>query len=269
MVDYGKTLSGALRFCVEPKRWLPLFALDVIFATGVFSVFLANSSAMMDIITGAIEGFAIAQSIVSVVFLLFGMFVVWVLVRLFVAGALIHQSVKPKEYRKSCMVSKQRFLTMLAISVIVGLLTTIAGFIPYIGWLVSIVIGLMFFFSLPAAVVDKLAFEKALKGSYRLFRDRFTEVLLSWLLIVIISGLIGMIFMIPVFMLAFNLLVPQLMAMSETATGMEFISVMMDAGWSLLPGIVVAIAGMAISTVFSVYAQTNFYVQIRKKKGIL
>lgn len=269
MVDYGNALSGAFRFCVEPKRWLPIFAVDALFVAAVLSSVLANASAFAGIMTATTEGYAAVLSFVNLMIILFSLFVFWSLIRLFIVGSLIHQSVKPKEYKKSCTVAKERYFSLLAVSIIVGLASSITGMIPYIGWLVSIVIGLMFFFSIPAVVAGKHSFSDSLQESYRLFRDRFTEVLVSWLIISLISGLIALVFMIPVFMMFFNLLLPNMMTMSEAATGVEFFSIILDAGWSLMPGIMVALAGFAISTAFGISAQTNLYLQIRKKKGIL
>lgn len=269
MVDYGNALSGALRFCVEPKRWLPIFAIDALFVAAALSNVLTNASAFVGIMNATTEGFAAALSFVNLMLLLFSLFVVWSLVRLFIVGSLIHQSVKPKEYKKSCTVAKERYFSLLAVSIIVGLASYIAGIIPYIGWLVSIIVGLIFFYSMPAVVAGKHSFNDSLQESYRLFRDRFSEVLLSWLVIAIISGIIAVVFMIPVFMISFNLLIPELIAIGEGSTGIEFFSTILNAGWSLMPGIVVALAGIAISTAFSINAQTNFYLQIRKKKGIL
>ncbi len=269
MVDYGKVLSGALRFGVEPKRWLPIFAIDALFVMAVLSNMVSNASAFVDIINAPVEGFAVAASVVNMLVFLFSLFVLWLLVRLFVVGALLQQSVKPKEYRKSCDVARERYISIVGISVLVGLASYVTGLVPYIGWLISIVIGIIFFYSMPAVIVGKKPFIEAMRESYRLFRDRFPEVLLSWILISVISGVIAVVFMIPVFMISFNLLIPELMLMGEGSTGMEFFTVILNAGWSLLPGIVVALAGVAISTALGLNAQANFYAQIRKKKGIL
>ncbi len=272
MAEYGKALSGALRFCAQPKRWLPLFGLDAIFFAAVASYVLSNAAALKDFLAAASaesQGFAMAQSIVNLAVLVFFAFVAWSLIRLFVVGSLIHQSVKPKdELKKSCKVAKERYLSLLAVTIVVGLLSTIVGMVPYMGWVISIVVGLMFFFVMPAVVVTKLSFDDALRESFRLFKDRFTEVLVSWLLITIFSGIIVIIFMIPMFIISFNVLVPQLVGL-QGATEAEVFPVLLNAGWSILPGAFVAIVGFAIGTAFSTNAQTSLYTQIRKKKGIL
>ena len=75
--------------------------------------------------------------------------------------------------------------------------------------------------------------------------------------------------MIPAFAISFNVILPQLVGIEEGTAPMAVMSILMDSGMSLLPGIIIGLVGMAISTVFGLFAQANIYLQIRKKKGIL
>ena len=269
MVKYGETLLNALKFSVEPKRWVPFFAIDLIFSAVMLAYLLSNIFVLKGILSGDVSGLVIASSIIGVIAVSILMFAVWLLLRLYVSGALVHQSFKPKEFSKSWTVSKQRFLSLLAVSIVVGIISGVVGIVPYVGWILSIIIGLMFFFVAPAVIVKKMVFDKALSDSYRIFRKKPLDVFLIWLLLTIISGLIFLLFFIPMLVVMWSVLLPILLGLSGgTATITGILTILTSNIWYIVPAMLVMIVGIAIGTVFSFHAQTHFYIQLKKKRGI-
>ena len=268
MVDFGKTVANALRFSIDPKRWLPIFALDAVFGLAFLSYIITNIYALTSIMGAATSGLEVASGIIGVGLTVLAMGIIWFLIRLFISGALIHQSMKPKEIRKSCDVAVKWFIHLFLASVIVSILSVIVSWVPAVGWLLSIIIGIIFFFAMPAVVAGKQGFVEALRDSYRLFRYKFSDVFISWLLVVVITIIIIFLFMIPASMAAASVLFPSLEGLSAGTAGEEVLAILVANGWSLVPAGLVFLVGVAITTAFSINATTNFYLQLKKKHVI-
>ncbi|UCD02698.1 MAG: hypothetical protein JSV63_02825 [Candidatus Aenigmatarchaeota archaeon] len=268
MVDYGKTLSGAVRFSLLPKRWLPFFILDAAFATSVLAYVLANISVFQSIFAGNATDVLVITSILGIV-LIFGLgFIVWVLIKIFISGAVIHQSLKPPEFRQSWTVSKNRYLSLLVVSAIVGIISAIVGMVPYVGWVFSIIVGLMFFFALPPVIVDKMSFDRALNTAYNIFRKKTVDVFIIWLIVAIITGMIIFVFAVPAMLIVLGAMLPQLIGAPGEIGGAEFLSIVVSSGWSLFPAVLIFLVGSSIAAVFGLHAQTHFYMQLRKKGAL-
>ncbi len=262
-MDYGKTVGRALRFSVDPKRWVPLFALDSVVLISVLAYLMSNVLALSAV--SSASGYAALSPIIGMVAVLFCTYIVWILLRIYIMGALIHQSVKPKDFAKSWAVSRKRYFSLLGVGVIAGLASFFVGIVPYVGWVFSIIVGLVFFFAMPAVVAGKMAFDKALSKSYKIFRKAPVDVFLAWLIISLLSLLIVFIFVLPLLFVFFVSVVPALEGMSSAAGGSEILGVLISNACSLVPALIFMVAGMGIAVAFSVNAQTHFYLQLRKK----
>lgn len=265
MVNYGKVIGDGLRFAVDPKRWFPFFIIDFVFMTLALVYLSANTLTLLSIGGTQVQGAAAVAPILSAIIALLGLGIVWFLLKMYVTGAVFHQAVKPKEFDKSWKVARHRYFSLLAVVVAVTVISSIAGAIPYIGWIFSIIVGLMFFFSMPAVIVEKMGFEKSLKDSYRLFKKKTLQVFLSWLIIAIISGIIFVIFTIPLFAVAWNVIFPVLLT---NPGGIEIFTTLINNAWSLFPVLLVLLAGISIGTVFGYYAQAHFYKQLRGRRRL-
>jgi hypothetical protein len=267
MVNYGMVLEKAIKFSIQPKRWLPIFILDVVFLLIALGSAFVNISSMARIMAGNGGSMSMPPSIVSTIAVLAVMFAVWMLIRLFISGSIIHQASKPRDrIGNSCTVARQRFLSLLAVAIIIGVISGIVGVIPYIGWIVSIIISLMFFFSMPIVIVGKKSFDMALKESYNIFRKKPFEVFLAWLLITIISMVILFVFAIPMIAAAWSAFVPMITGMSSGTGVSGTLSTLMANGWMLLPAGLVLLIGIAFITVFGLTAQTYFYGELKKRR---
>lgn len=268
MVEHGKIISSGLKFCIEPKRWLPFFAIDsivlmlagmyLISNVNVFSEFAAANTG------GVPPNIALVTGTASVLIILG---IVWFFARLYIKGALIYQSFKPKDFNKSFDVSKERFFTLLAIAIIMSVISGLAGMFPYVGWIVSVLVALMFFFAMPIAVIKKRKFDDSLSESVEIFRKRAADVFVSWLLMVIVSGVIVFIFAIPALITMFNSIMPVIIAaQGNNISGILLLNSLIANIWILIPGIVLFVLGSSLSDVYNTHVQTNYYSEFKKKK---
>jgi hypothetical protein len=152
--------------------------------------------------------------------------------------------------------------------IVVALITIIAGLVPYIGWILAIIVGLMFFFVKPAVVVKKLSFDNSLRDSYYIFRKDPVTVFLIWLVVSIISVIILFVFFMPLLLTILNTIAPLLFQMSSTAVASLVVVSLMENIWLLALGGEVFLIGVAITEVFKLKSETDFYLLFKKgKKG--
>jgi len=266
MVNYGKVLGGSLKFSVAPKRWVPLFALDAVFFTSALAYIIANIFMFKSIVGSGGGGLAVVSTLIGAFLVLFAGFIIWMLLRLYVSGAIIHQSAKPKEFNKSWTVSRQRYLSLLAVVILISALSFIVGMVLYIGWILSIIVSIVFLFSIPVVVVKRMSFDDALREGYKIFRKKPGEVFLAWLLITIVSGIIVLIFFTPMVLAAWSVFMPILIGAGGNAAGLL---ALISNGWSLVPFGLVCLVGLAITNVFALCAVTRFYPEFKKKWRII
>jgi hypothetical protein len=223
---------------------------------------------MLSFLMTAATNTAAVMNVISTALIIISGFAVWSLIRLWISGAVIHQSVKPKEFSQSWSVAKSRYFSLLAVTIIVGLIATVVSIVPYIGWVLSIIVGLMFFFIRPAVVAKKLSFDNSLRDSYHIFRKKPLTVLLIWLAITIISVIMLFIFFMPLLMTVLNTIAPLLFQMSSTAVvSLVMVSLMENIGLLVLGGEVFLI-GNAITEAFRLKAETDFYLMFKKGKKV-
>lgn len=266
-VDYGKALGNGLRFCIQPRRWLPFFVLDLVFVSIFLAMLALNASAittaLLMVRVNPMAIFSLGTLILGIV-VLFG---IWWLLRLWIVGAVLHQAYKEKEFNKSFTVGKQKFLSILAVIVVVSIISAAVNMIPFIGWILALVVAWIFFFSLQGVVVSGLGFARALENSYKIFRKTPFKVFLMWLIVTIIAMVITLVFLIPAFMMFSDLFTG--MASTGASGTAILIALMLVLQTNILVIALVGIIGLigtSLSQCFTLKAQTEFYLQLKKKK---
>jgi hypothetical protein len=268
MVNFGDAIKKGVRFAADPSRWMPLLALDGIFLIIMLAALLSNLSEMM-MLSGSVEANPLAfvgifQLIIG--FVLLG--TAWVLMRLWVLGALIHQSIRANEMRQSYSISIGRLHVMVGAIALVTIIATIGAMVPYIGFIISLVLGWMFFFALQGVMVDRMGPVQTLRSSYNIFRKYPFDVFISWLLITLISAGIFIIFALPLIASMFGIMFTFLLSSSGGAPNAALLLAYVMRG--VLPLVVygvIALIGFEASQAFSVKAQTELYGQLRKGKA--
>ncbi|MBU0530529.1 MAG: glycerophosphoryl diester phosphodiesterase membrane domain-containing protein [Nanoarchaeota archaeon] len=273
-INYGEAIGNTFRFSFSFKRWFPFFIVNVIFFLLALGLTIPNMEAfitMMTTNTFASGGLLIVQYIAAMA----ALFVVWALLLIYISAAIVHQSHKEKEVKKSWQVARKKFWSFLASLIVITLITLVISvalslipFIgPFLGNIASIIISIMFFFAFPAIVLKNQGFHDGLKDSYDIFKKNVLRVILIWIVIILINWVIAFVFAIPlmgVFLTAFtDLLVVG--TFSATSVVSLIAAIQNNLAFIVIAG-VIAIAGMSITQVFQLKAQTEFYKQFRKKK---
>lgn len=267
MVDFGDAVLKGLKFAVEPKRWLPLFALDATVLGVAIYAFLINMSGFMDLFAGVENNpMAWAQFGAIILWMIIGI-LIWYILRMYVMASLIHQSRRPKEVDKAYRISLSRLPRVLVSIIIVSLISGLVGAIPVVGWIFSIVMGIAFFFVLQGIMIDDLGVISTLKNSWRMFRKKPIDVFIAWLLIALISTLIFGLFALPLIASFFGLFIGAISStgmMDSGTMALFFVYLQENTAYIFLVGLV-AVFGMDISQVFSIKAQTEVYLQMRSR----
>lgn len=266
-IDYAEPLKKAFRFCLEPKRWLPFFIVDLAFLSVAISIIMANSLFFLYIIAG-MQDISLLEGAGTFFLEIIVLFIAWVLVGIWISGAVIHQSYKEKEFGKSWTISRKKYLSLLGVTAVTAIVAFFTGMVPYVGWVISILIGIIFFFGLQSVIVKGNGFVKALKDSWKIFRNQPFKVFLMWIVIAALALLIIAVFAIPLLALLYNII------KDFTASGGNITTeTIMNLVYTIenqLPLLVVSgiifVLGLAISRAFSIKAQTEYYLQLKKTK---
>lgn len=190
-LNYQQLLQKSIRFGISPKRWLPLFLVDwVFFSIMVFGV-LANDSLVQGLLSLHLATLTAAAG--GILFL--GL--VWFLLRLWVTGAIVHQTYRPRDFSKSWTASRERYLSLLGSMIILMIASTIAGMVPFLGQLLSLLVGVVFFFILQSVMIRKRGSLNAATESWNLFmkhrkKTKLNEgTFIAWEVTAVLLGLVA------------------------------------------------------------------------------
>ena len=267
MVNFGDALKKGLGFCIEPKRWLPLLILDVAVLAVVVVTLLSGMSGLIGSLLEAQNNPLALVSLAGyfIGFMLLG--TAWYILRIWIMGSIIHQSFRPKEFKMGYMLSLGRLHKVIAAVLIVAIISSLAGAIPHVGWIFSLVIGWVFFFIVQGIIIDNLGIISTLKNSWGIFRKSPFDVFIAWLLIFIISLIILGIFALPLMGMFFGMLFSSIMASGTIETGaIALLTIYLQSNLATVVAFgFIALVGLELSQVFAIKSQTEFYLQLRKK----
>jgi len=256
-VPWMKAARRGFRFCVWPQRWLPFFAAD---AAALVSVLLIINAMAPTSMIGFSESPVLSDIAPYLLILLFAVGVVWGLVSILISGALIHQSRSPKEFMQSWKVSLNRYPTLLAAAILVGIMSILVSFIPYIGFIFSISISIMFIFVNQSVILDKTKVLDALSLGAKAFRRRTGRVIVAWAINTCFTLLILAVFALPL-IITYGSFVLQ-----YGGTGaMVYMLMYLDPVWLYLEGGIFML-GLAISKTYGTKFLTEIYMEFQKRK---
>jgi hypothetical protein len=262
-IRWSETVKEALRFGVSPKRWLPLFIVDFGCMVVMFLYLMSNMAVIGALMTMMAEqNPMILFSFINMLAVPLIVGAIWGILRLWVMGALIHQSVKPNEYAKSFRLCCSRYGSLLVASIITGIIMMAAGWVPLIGGLLNIFFALIFLFVLQGVMVDRKGFAEAIGSSWNIFRKWPVRVFIMWVIISIITWAITAVFMAPVMLFMVSTMLPYMAADSAAALFMMIATLMSNMVILAALGAVFMV-GASITGAFSLKALTDFYRQIK------
>jgi MFS family permease len=267
MVNFGDALRKGLKFCIEPRRWLPLLILDAAVLTIVISAMLTGMSAIMSGLLEAQGNPLAAASFAGYFIGLLVLGVAWIIVRLWIIGSLIHQSNKPREIEKGFRLSLSRLHRIIAVMILVAIISTIVGMVPFVGWLFALIVSWVFFFVFQGIILDNLGIISTMKNSLHMFQKKPFDVFIAWLLITLVSLAIVLAFALPFMGMFFGAVFTSAMTTGTVEPGaLALLTLYLQT--NLAPFIafaLLALVGLELSQAFSIKAQTEFYMQLRKK----
>ena len=267
-----KSISEGLKFFISIKRILPYLILHLV-------TFYVLMNFFGEILRLIINPTAFGPFLVSLLIYI-PSFIILGLIKLWISGAIIDQAKYYKKKRrliKSFKHSTSRFLTMVCALIIFAVIAAIVSSLPYIGSLLSILLGLIFFYLYPAIIIDNKSCIDSFKWSWKIFKKRPVETFATWILIIIIGSIITIIFALPLISYLLGNLVDIFQTidptginetMSETIFREEIIPTIVNSVRSVyfLPYLFVFCFGLAIQEVFSVGAQARLYINLKRKR---
>ncbi len=254
-VDWTKTIKGAAKFCVQPRRFLPFFIIDVLVITAAFLLF-----GNVAVAYGGLAVDTLPPEVASVIGVIATIFIAWVLASIWIMGAVIHQSSKPNELDRSWMVSMRRYPNLLAAVIVIFIVKFLLALVPQIGLLLSCVASMAFLFASQFVVVGGMGFHKALSNSVKALRYKFQAVFLSWLIGGLLTILILVLFSLPLLSTVFYFV-----ANYGYEDAVLYMMVSLD--WNVIyfeTGIL--LLGYSVARIFLLHFLTDAYLQLNKKR---
>jgi hypothetical protein len=265
MVDYAAVFSKAAHFAVKPERWLQFFILDAVALLSVIILAAANFERYITLFaqssTNPALFFALLAEFIPFVIIC----IVYWLVRLYIMGALIHQSYKEKEITKGYHTARQRYWSLLAAVIVVTIISFVLSLIPFVGVIFTLIASWAFFLVMQSVIVSKRGVSKSLQESWYIFKKHPGTIILVFIIITLISLLIVGVFALPLLIMFANVTIP-VAGSGSAATAALLASRFASALPIVLVGLLVALVGLAIANTFAVKAQTELYLQLRKKR---
>ncbi|MBI4162097.1 MAG: hypothetical protein HY513_00310 [Candidatus Aenigmarchaeota archaeon] len=265
--DFGKTISSAIKYSAVPKRMLPFFILLLPYIAALI-LFLDNAGVIIQAFLtrnigsiASLLGFALGFVILAVII---GLMTLWLNTLVVENSKRYWQGSTKRLLSEERKAVKGTFLNAFIGTVAVAVISMIVSMIPFVGWLLGIIIGLMFFAYLPASVLNRT---NGLKESYEIFMENKLETFAFWIVLAVISLVFIAI-----------ALIPALIALMAAAGGALFTALAAGSGFTGVFAaikshlVIVAIGGIisaflfSFVTLFDTSAKTMYYLQMAGKK---
>lgn len=271
-IEIGKALRESLKFGFSVKRWFPIFLVHIIVFLIFVGLTISNLETFIEVFlaasTDTAYSFAGLTEYISYMYILE---IIWVLVLIYTHVAILHQSNKEKEFRKSWTVAKNKYFIALAATIVITLISYIVIFVlssisPSLGIIASIILGMIFFFVLPAVVIKNFGFVNAIKESYNIFKTNVFKVFVMLVVMSILSMIIGFIFLLPFIFIFSSIFAEYLLLGTITSTTLVSLLGSIETNLvSLLASGIIFIVGLSIAQTFSLKFQAVLYKQFKKR----
>jgi len=260
----GKSIQEAFSFALSPKRVAIFFALDLLILFSLSYFFSSLFSVYQ--ITSGVANFLTSLSLFIVV-MIFTFFISF-----WIQGALIDQAryfPKDKPLEESFKYSSSRYLPLLGAAILLGIISFIASIIPFIGFILVVLISLIFFFLQAIIVIDKNGIIDSFKRSYQIFMKRGLTVLGAWLASSLIFFVIILVAGIPLLAMLIGTFLEFIVG-SGAPSAQVVPPVTFDIVRSPLfqISLVIFALGLAFASVFMIGVQARLYINLTKKRQV-
>ncbi len=266
----SKSISEGFKFAFSVKRLIPYIILDLI----IFYILISFFSSFINMIR--FENFQLIRFLTYL-----GLFVpaaiIVGLVQLWITGAILDQAKyfpREKSLGESFKYSTSRYLTLICVTVIYGILTWLVSLPKYIGSILVIAFTVIFYYVFPAVIVDNKKCVDAFNKSYKIFRRYPLETFLTWLISGIISLIIVVILSLPLIILflgnIINIWIESTTSITNTYGSQPFLNSIIPVIISgfrspfFVPYLFILVIGVSFARVFNLGVQTRLYINARK-----
>ncbi len=263
-VRYGEIFGNAFKYAFSFRRVLPFFILNVLLL-GVALFFIDNASMF-------IADIGYNYYIGDLLYLMLGFIAfvfVYSLVSLFFVGAIIDDAKhypRKKNLSKSFAVAKKKYLSILLASILVAIISSIAGYLPFIGWIASIAVTLVFLFVLQFIIISNKRAIDSLKWSYKLFMKNKADVIIFWIFLAVIGFALLVVALVPIILSILPEVIPASQLYAQGMTDFASLMALVKSELSYFAaGSIVASVVFSYMKVFQEAATTFFFLQKKKR----
>ena len=259
MVDYGGALGRAWKYSLNGKRlgagFVIFLVAAVIAISPILFIYKTISLSALNILT-MIQFFA------------------WMFVGIAVAGLLMlyailmftHNYANQKQknasrrfsLRNSAGFAVSNYPRFLAVTIVTVLISAIVSMVPFIGIILSIITGLMFFFTIQEVAAGS-RFSNSIRNSYDMFMEKKLDTFITFVLTGVISGVIILVFAIPLFAVGMSVV------FSALSGGALMQALAANMAGVVISGLIL-LAGFTFATLFTNSVRTDVYAQLKNKR---
>jgi hypothetical protein len=259
--DIGKSIGTAISCGASLKRIFPFFLVNLVFLV-VIAAFFDNAVSFMSSVVMKTISFADVMTIVPAVLSISVVSIVLFFVTVYFEAGLADNARnfwlrKEVSFRKSLKSIKPTYVSLVGATILVVLISMILNFIPFVGWILAIIVSWLFLFVMPAVVISKNDAVGGLEDSYKIFMKNKLRTFAFWLVLIVISGVFSILAFVPLFIAA----LPAFAAVPAVG----FIAALKANFALLIVGGVISSFLLGYVKVFSESAKTFYYIQSKKK----
>jgi len=251
MVDYSGSIGRAWKYSTNVQRLASIFLMMLVASV------IAISPLLLVYKTVSLGIFNLMALIQTFVWLLVGI-VVGLLVFLYATLLFTHNYANQKSLRKSAGFAFSNYPKFLAVIIVTGIITFVLSLAPFIGFILTIVAGLIFFFAYQE-VAFRSSFSNTLKNSYNIFLENKLDTVITFIVTGVFAFIIIVIFAIPLFAVG-------IMSVASAMTTGAFMQAFMSNLGALVAAGLVLLLGLAFAVLFTNSIKTDVYMQLKKKK---
>lgn len=251
-VSYGKAVKNSLKFSIVPEKVAVFTLVSLVTFALIFIPVLEMLQGTISVATG--------------IYLAVGVIVGVILGVVITAGTIHNYPIRKNPLHKSLIAAKSRYVAAFLAMIFIVILSSILGFIPYLGSIAGLIVSIIFFFIMQEAVLTKNKLKKIIGVSWGLFRNNMGTVIITWLITIVISSIIVGIFSIPLLVMLFKTISLSTLTglTQETMITMFTTALKENMLWYAIGGIFFLI-GSSISKLFGLGLATDIWQQIKKK----
>jgi len=185
-IDIGKVIGTSFRYAFSINRILPYFVINLFILAGIVILF-TSAVGMVQTMQMGNQGLVYIGRFLSAFILFVISIVIISLAKLLVDASIADNSRKfwagkDRFLSSSYPLAKKKYLSTLGAVIITGIITFLLSLIPFVGWLVSMIVGIMLLFVIQAVVIGNKNATVALSESYGVFRKNTINTIIFWIL---------------------------------------------------------------------------------------